>query len=146
MPTLTYNNGYQCKKGMTIVKKDTWSSAMSPITNVYFVLLFSEQTSILIVLSKCFHIDRVGINEHYYVPDNDSAKYDPLFTNGGQQTLKPHTNVLLFGYQRGETTFVGHIIGCREDTFYFYEPLWSLSRKKYFTKDKQCWVNKEACR
>jgi hypothetical protein len=77
---------------------------------------------------RCFPslitIDRVGINEHYYVPDNGSAKYDPLFTNGGQQTLKPHTHVLLFGYQRGETTFVGHIIGCREDTFYFYEPLW----------------------
>lgn len=107
---------------------------MSPISNVYFVLLFSEQTSIFVVLSKCFQ---------YSVPNNGTEAFS---TSGGPLSLKPHTDVLLFGYQRGETTFVGHIIGCREDTFYFYEPLWSLSRKKYFTKDQQCSVNKEVCR
>ncbi|CAC5399481.1 CHST1 [Mytilus coruscus] len=57
-----------------------------------------------------------------------------------------HRDILLFGYQRGETTFVGHILGCRKDTFYFYEPFWSISRQQYFTKSQKCDTHKDVCR
>ncbi|CAC5363960.1 unnamed protein product [Mytilus coruscus] len=56
------------------------------------------------------------------------------------------TDILLFGYMKGETTFVGHIVGCRTNAFYFYEPLWSLSIGGYFTKDKECRIHENNCK
>ncbi|XP_063435998.1 carbohydrate sulfotransferase 1-like [Mytilus trossulus] len=57
-----------------------------------------------------------------------------------------NTDILLFGYMKGETTFVGNIIGCRTNVFYFYEPLWSLSIGGYFTKDKECSFHEKNCK
>ncbi|XP_063405418.1 carbohydrate sulfotransferase 3-like [Mytilus trossulus] len=74
--------------------------------------------------------------------------YTDTYTNQNTKRISAQgpRDILLFGYQRGETTFVGHILGCRKDTFYFYEPFWSISKQKYFTKSQKCDTHKDVCR
>ncbi|KAL5013972.1 hypothetical protein ScPMuIL_008242 [Solemya velum] len=62
-------------------------------------------------------------------------------------TKKPErTDIMLLGYYRGGTTFVGRILGHRTGSFYFYEPLWNLSKWGEFKKTEWCDQRKPYCR
>lgn len=63
-----------------------------------------------------------------------------------------HTDVLLFAYMRGGSTFTGEILGHSRDTFYIYEPLrgdlqgYRYSIHDYYGLDKICSQNEDTCR
>lgn len=57
-------------------------------------------------------------------------------------------DVMLFGYARGGSTYVGQILGHNDDTFYFYEPLLSKMEEslRYYRLDAVCEMNSPHCR
>ncbi|XP_060069399.1 carbohydrate sulfotransferase 1-like [Ylistrum balloti] len=55
-------------------------------------------------------------------------------------------NILLIGYLRGGTTFVGEILGLRNDSFYVYEPLHKMSMLHYFKPGYMCSMEDASCR
>ncbi|XP_060062624.1 carbohydrate sulfotransferase 1-like [Ylistrum balloti] len=73
-------------------------------------------------------------------------QYRPFpLSNNGKKRKNSH-DILLIGYLGGGTSFTGDILGKRNDSFYLYEPLYSLYRFGYFKPDYSCSMKKESCR
>ena len=53
--------------------------------------------------------------------------------------------IVLLGYMRGGTTFVGSLLGHREDTFYLYEPLWNIATWTNFNGKDLCDIVTDTC-
>ncbi|KAL5007410.1 hypothetical protein ScPMuIL_016216 [Solemya velum] len=56
------------------------------------------------------------------------------------------TDILIFGYIRGGTTFSGRIFGFRHNAFYFYEPLINNTRFGWIGKKEWCSSTRPHCR
>ncbi|XP_060062625.1 carbohydrate sulfotransferase 4-like [Ylistrum balloti] len=52
--------------------------------------------------------------------------------------VKKSRDLLLVGYLGGGTTFMGDILGSRNNSFYLYEPLYSMAQFGYFKPGHQC--------
>ena len=80
------------------------------------------------------------ITEDDWVLDRST---DNLTRNNPEEKV----DVMLFGYARGGSTYVGQLIGFHEDAFYFYEPLWNAQDAlHYFNKTHICEMNSMSCR
>ncbi|XP_033747092.1 carbohydrate sulfotransferase 1-like [Pecten maximus] len=55
-------------------------------------------------------------------------------------------DVLLIAYLRGGTTFLGEMLGFRNENFYIYEPLHNLTTFGYFKPGFLCSMMDESCR
>ncbi|XP_021351925.1 uncharacterized protein LOC110449396 [Mizuhopecten yessoensis] len=59
---------------------------------------------------------------------------------------KKTSDILVIGYLRGGTTFIGEILGLRNDSFYVYEPLHKMAEFGYFKPGHECSMYNETCR
>lgn len=51
---------------------------------------------------------------------------------------KRESDIMIVGYIRGGSTFLGELMGVREGSFYLYEPLYGLSKLGYFKPGYHC--------
>ena len=64
-----------------------------------------------------------------------------------RNTTDERVDVMLFGYARAGSTYVGQILGHNDGAFYFYEPLWTKEGGlKYYRNNYVCEMNSIACR
>ena len=55
-------------------------------------------------------------------------------------------DVLLNSYMRAGSSYTGRLLGYREDSFYWYEPLWSFNSVVYYRgKEEICSSNTHEC-
>ncbi|XP_076101017.1 carbohydrate sulfotransferase 1-like [Mytilus galloprovincialis] len=100
--------------------------------------------SVLILVFLSYRHQNIYVKDLYYVTEKQLINTRSMVQQ--KNITSASTDILLFGYMKGETTFVGNIVGCRANVFYFYEPLWSLSIGGYFTKDKECGFHENNCK
>ena len=53
--------------------------------------------------------------------------------------------IIMLGYLRGGTTFIGQVLGVRAGTFYLYEPLFELGSFVYFKTGEMCGMTQNSC-
>ncbi|XP_063420590.1 carbohydrate sulfotransferase 1-like [Mytilus trossulus] len=94
----------------------------------------SLRTKSVYTASKNFQKDGISENRMYQTPfkaKNSDEKSD----------------VMLFAYARGGSTYVGHMLGQHEHSFYFYEPLFDEeTRHQYCRNGSVCEFNNPSCR
>ena len=85
-------------------------------------------------------VDWRTMHEQYY------TEYDEEETVQ-RNTTDERVDVMLFGYARAGSTYVGQILGHNDGAFYFYEPLWTKEGGlKYYRNNYVCEMNSIACR
>ncbi|XP_033745635.1 carbohydrate sulfotransferase 1-like [Pecten maximus] len=52
--------------------------------------------------------------------------------------VKTEADIMIVGYIRGGSTFLGELMGIRKDSFYLYEPLYRLSKLGYYKPGYHC--------
>ncbi|CAG2213960.1 CHST1 [Mytilus edulis] len=100
--------------------------------------------SVLVLVFLSYRHQNIYVKDLYYATETQLINTSIMVRQ--KNIISDSTDILLFGYMKGETTFVGNIVGCRTNVFYFYEPLWSLSTGGYFTKDKECGFHENNCK
>lgn len=71
------------------------------------------------------------------------------FQDYENEAWKSGVDVLLTGYMRSGSSAVGRILGFRNDSFYMYEPFWSVNKWEYLAgsyDDMLCGVSFPICR
>ncbi|KAL5013041.1 hypothetical protein ScPMuIL_011592 [Solemya velum] len=97
-----------------------------------------------------------NVKKRFKNPNVIKEGNDTFFTNatlGNQRSAKfRHTEVLIFAYMRGGSTFLGDILGKNHNAFYVYEPLrqtlvgYRLSKLEYFGVKQICSLTIAECR
>ena len=81
----------------------------------------------------------------------NNVEYVPFFLvapdNSKSQPPAQTSDVIINTYMRAGSSFLGKMLGFRDDTFYVYEPLWMFHRYGYYHGMREvCWAFAPGCR